>query len=64
MASIAAITTIAVLAAPVPFRLLTDGPPNTLPSTFPYVWLPCLLVQLALLGHLLVFRRLGRMAAG
>jgi hypothetical protein len=27
---------------------------------FPFVWLPAFLVQAALLGHLLVFRRLAR----
>jgi hypothetical protein len=53
------IVTIAVLAAPVPFQLFRDGPSNTLPSTFPYVWLPTVLVQVALFGHLLLFRRLG-----
>lgn len=55
---LANIVTIAVLAAPVPFQLLTDGPSNTLPSSFPYVWLPTVLVQLALAGHILLFRRL------
>jgi hypothetical protein len=49
---------IAVLSAPVPFRRFTDGPPNLLPSTFPYVWLPSFLVQVALGSHLLVFRQL------
>ncbi|MEO6575254.1 MAG: hypothetical protein ABIP89_15520, partial [Polyangiaceae bacterium] len=28
-------------------------------ATRPFVWLPALLVQLALLGHVLVFRRLS-----
>jgi hypothetical protein len=35
-----------------------DDPPNRLPSLFPYVWLPAFLVQVALAGHVLVFRRL------
>lgn len=52
------IVTIAVLATPVPFRRFTEGPPNLLPSTFPYVWLPSFLVQAALFGHLVVFRAL------
>jgi hypothetical protein len=51
---------VAILAAPVPFRVFTDGPPNVLPSTFPFVWLPTFLVQAALAGHLLVFRALKR----
>ena len=53
------IITIAVLCTPVPFRQFTSVP-NLLPSTFPYVWLPSFLVQLALAGHLLVFRQLRR----
>ncbi|MGH7555512.1 MAG: hypothetical protein ACREMQ_21135 [Longimicrobiales bacterium] len=52
------IVTIAVLSTPVPFREFMDGPANLLPSTFPYVWLPSFLVQVALGSHLLVFRHL------
>ena len=53
---------VAVLSMPTPFRQYFDGPPNTLPGMFPYVWLPSFLVQAALFGHLLVFRaqRAGR----
>jgi hypothetical protein len=59
LALLANIVTIAVLSTPVPFRQFGDGPPNTLPSLVPYVWLPTFLVQLALAGHLLLFRRLA-----
>lgn len=52
------IVVVAVLSTPVSFRHFTEGPPNLLPNTFPFVWLPSFLVQLALFGHLLVFRRL------
>ena len=52
------IVTIAVLSTPVPFRQFMNDPPNLLPGTFPYVWLPTFLVQAALFGHLLVFRAL------
>jgi hypothetical protein len=52
------IVTIAILSTPVPFRRFLDGPPNLLPSLLPYVWLPSFLVQLALAGHILVFRHL------
>ena len=48
----------AVLSTPVPFRRFLDQPPHTLPSTFPFVWLPSFLVQVALGSHLLVFRQL------
>ncbi len=57
------IVTIAVLAAPGPFHVFPEGPANTLPGLFPYVWLPTVLVQLALAGHILVFRRLRLNAA-
>ncbi len=50
------IVTIAVLSAPVPFRVFMNEPANTFVTHFPYVWLPTLLVQAALFGHLLVFR--------
>lgn len=58
------IVTISVLAAPGPLQRFTDGPPNLLPVCFPYVWLPTVLVQLALAGHLLVFRRLRMIPSG
>jgi hypothetical protein len=55
---LATIVTIAALSAPGPLQTFRDGPPNMLLSSFPYVWLPTVLVQLALSGHLLLFRRL------
>jgi hypothetical protein len=64
LALLANIVTIAVLSTPVPFRQFTDGPANLLPSLVPYVWLPSFLVQLALAGHLLVFRRLRSAGTG
>jgi len=58
------IVTIAILSSPVPFRVFTDGPANVYVTGFPGVWLPAVAVQAALLGHLLVFRRLlGRSTA-
>lgn len=57
---LANIVAVAVLSTPVPFRKFVDGPPNLLPSIFPYVWLPSFLVQVALGSHLLVFRQLRR----
>lgn len=56
------IVIVAILATPVPFRQFTDGPPNLLPSTFPFIWLPSFLVQLALASHLLIFRQLRKPA--
>jgi hypothetical protein len=52
------IVTIAILSTPVPFRAFMNEPANRLPGVFPFVWLPMFLVQVALLGHLLVFRML------
>lgn len=57
---LANIVTVAVLSTPTPFRRFTEGPPSLLPSTFPFVWLPSFLVQLALGSHLLLFRQLRR----
>ena len=54
------IVAIAILSTPVPFRYFMNDPPNLLPGTFPYVWLPAFLVQAALFGHLLVFRAVKR----
>ena len=55
---LATIVTIAILSAPLPFRLFTAGPANVYVTGFPGVWLPAVMVQAALLGHVLVFRRL------
>lgn len=58
LALLANIVGIAILSTPVPFRSFVEGPANLLPSTFPYIWLPSFLVQVALGCHLLVFRQL------
>jgi hypothetical protein len=52
------IVTIAVLSMPTPFRAF-DGPPNTFVASVPFIWLPTVMVMAALLGHLLLFRRLS-----
>ena len=51
-----AILVIVILAFPVPFALIT--PTLTLPATFPYVWLPTLLVLGAVFLHALTIRAL------
>lgn len=53
------IVTIAVLSMPTPFRVF-DGPPNVFVASVPFVWLPTVMVMAALLGHLLLARRLRR----
>ena len=59
LALLANIVVVAVRASPA-FRAF-PGPPNLLPSTFPWIWLPSFLVEVALGSHLLVFRQLRRM---
>jgi len=50
------IVVIAILSMPTPMLRFHNRPANTFISYFPYIWLPAFLVQLALFGHLLVFR--------
>ena len=59
---LAVIVTVAMLSTPTPIRVFHNDPPNDWIARFPFVWLPELFVALALLGHLLVFRRLRRAA--
>jgi CubicO group peptidase (beta-lactamase class C family) len=49
---------IAFLSAPTPFRVFRNDPPNIWITQPPYVWLPAVMVALAILGHVVVFRRL------
>jgi len=39
-------------------------PSNTWVAFFPYVWLPSILVTAALLGHIVVFRKLRKPGLG
>ena len=52
------IVVIAVLSMPTRLRVFAAEPPNVLVAEPPFVLLPPVLVQAALFGHLLVFRRL------
>ena len=61
---LATIVGIAILSAPGPLQRFVEGPPNVYVLSFPGVWLPTVAVQAALLGHLLVFRRLMGVGAG
>jgi hypothetical protein len=53
---------VAILAAPGPFRQLTEEAPNLAPSLFPFIWLPYFLVPLALLGHLVSLAQVAQSA--
>ena len=48
----------AVLSAPFPFQKFGFEQPNIAVLYFPFVWLPCLVVPLVLLSHLVCIRRL------
>lgn len=50
------IVVIAILSMPTPLRRFHNEPANSFIAYFPYIWLPTFLVQVALFGHLLVFR--------
>ena len=53
------IVVIANLSAPTSYRVFQEGPSSSLITVAPFVWLPTLLVPLALFGHLVVFRWLA-----
>jgi len=50
------IVVIAILSMPTPLRRFHNEPANCFIAYFPYIWLPSFLVQVALFGHVLVFR--------
>ncbi len=54
------IVVIAVLSIPFSFQVFTTGPGNRFIAGLPFVWLPCLLVPLALWSHLCSLRLLLR----
>ena len=47
LALLANILAVAVLSMPTPFRYFINEPSNTIVTTFPFIWLPGLLVPLA-----------------
>lgn len=53
---LATVVTVAVLSLPVPFQQF--HPDNVWIVFFPFVWLPSVLVAIALLGHLITYRKL------
>jgi hypothetical protein len=54
------IVTIAILSAPLPIRVFMSEPANVWITSFPFIWLPTVLVPAALLGHILIWRRLAQ----
>ncbi len=57
------IVTIALLSTPTPLRVFRNPPANTWIARAPYVWLPTVLVAFAILGHIVVYRRLRSLRA-
>jgi hypothetical protein len=57
------VVVVAVLSMPTPMRHFMNEPANVWVSYAPYIWLPTILVQIALAGHILLFRRLFAEAA-
>lgn len=49
---------VAILSVPGPLRAFHNEPANTLVLHFPYVWIPAIFVMAALLGHLVLFRKI------
>lgn len=52
------VVSIALLSMPTPFRSFMNEPSTAWVTYPPYIWLPLVLVQLALAGHILITRRL------
>jgi hypothetical protein len=52
------ILTIAVLSTPTPIRVFHNEPANEWIAHAPWVWLPTVFVVAAIIGHVIVFRRL------
>ena len=55
---LANILTIAVLSTPTPIRVFHNEPANDWIAHAPWVWLPTVFVVAAIVGHIVVFRRL------
>jgi hypothetical protein len=55
---LANIFTIALLSAPTPLRLFRSEPANVWIAHAPWVWLPSVFVLAAIVGHIVVYRRI------
>jgi len=49
---------VGMVSLPTPFRIFMNEPANTFIAYLPFVWLPVFLVQIAIGGHILSFRKL------
>lgn len=57
IAALFVIAFIAMTSLPLPFRVFMNEPTNEWVATFPYIWLPGVLVPAAIAGHILVIRK-------
>jgi hypothetical protein len=55
---LANIMTIAVLSTPTPLRVFMNEPANVWITQAPFVWLPMVMVMTAVVGHIVILRRL------
>ena len=55
---LANILVVAILSTPTPLRVFHNEPANVWVAAFPYAWLPAVMVAAAIVGHVLVSRRL------
>ena len=55
------IVAIAVLSAPTPLQQLAFDQPNVAVLSFPYIWLPAIVVPIVFLSHFLIFKSARRM---
>ena len=62
LALLANVVAVALLSAPTPFRVFTNEPAMVWITRAPWVWLPAVMVLMALLGHVLVYRWLAARA--
>ena len=54
---LANIVAVAILSTPIPIRVFTEGPANTMIAYFPFVWLPGFVVPVAFAMHLFSIRK-------
>jgi hypothetical protein len=59
LALVTNVVTHGILSAPTPFRVFVTDPPNVIIADFPFVWLPCFVVPVAYLLHIVSLRQLG-----
>jgi hypothetical protein len=59
MAVLLNIVVVSTLSSPVPFRTFMNEPANTIILSFPFVWLPTVVVPIAFLGHIASLRQHG-----